>query len=139
MKIITKETIVPTQGNCQIVNVTDIAGRQLADSKLKNGNCTVFIIGSTASVTTIEYEPGLMQDFPKLMDKLIPAYSRYFHNDTWGDNNGHSHLRASLVGASVCIPFTDSALMLGTWQQIVLIDFDGRPRNRRLVIQLIGE
>ena len=106
---------------------------------MKEGNCSVFSIGSTASITTIEYEAGLLQDFPKIFDKLVPQYGKYKHNDTWGDHNGHSHIRSALVGTSFCVPFKNSELMLGTWQQIVLIDFDERPRSRRIAIQFIGE
>lgn len=139
MKVITLETVIPTQGNCHIINISDIVRNSLKGSKLKEGNCTVFSIGSTASITTIEYEGGLLQDFPKIMDKLVPQYGKYKHNDTWGDNNGHSHIRSALIGTSLCVPFKNSELMLGTWQQIILIDFDERPRSRRIAIQFIGE
>jgi secondary thiamine-phosphate synthase enzyme len=139
MKVITQETVIPTEGNCHIINISDIVRTSLKDSKLMEGNCTVFSIGSTASITTIEFEGGLLEDFPKIMDKLVPQFGKYKHNDTWGDNNGHSHIRSALLGASLCVPFKNSELMLGTWQQIVLIDFDERPRSRRMAIQFIGE
>lgn len=139
MKIITHETVIPTEGNCHIVNISETVRKFLKESKLKEGNCTVLSIGSTASVTTIEYEGGLLQDFPKTMDKLVPRLGKYKHNDTWGDHNGHSHIRSALVGTSFSVPFKDAELLLGTWQQIVLIDFDERPRSRRLAIQFIGE
>lgn len=139
MKILTKEITISTEGNCDIKNITDDVRRILIASKLLEGSCTVFSIGSTASVTTIEFEPGLIKDLPKTLEKLIPAYSKYHHNDTWGDNNGHSHLRSSIIGTSLNVPFTKGELILGTWQQIVLIDFDNRKRTRRIAVQLMGE
>ncbi|MBP9191122.1 MAG: secondary thiamine-phosphate synthase enzyme YjbQ [Ignavibacteria bacterium] len=139
MKIITKEMVISTEGNCDILNITDRVQSILKTSKLSQGNCCVFSIGSTASVTTIEYEPGLLKDFPKILDKLIPRFSKYSHNETWGDSNGHSHIRSAMIGTSLSVPFLKNDLILGTWQQIVLIDFDNRPRDRRLIVQLYGE
>lgn len=139
MKIITKEIIVATDGNCDIKNITDDVQEILTLSKLKEGSCNVFSIGSTASITTLEYEPGLIKDIPKVLEKLIPSFSKYHHNDTWGDNNGHSHIRSAIIGTSFNVPFVKGELILGTWQQIVLIDFDNRKRTRRVAIQLTGE
>jgi secondary thiamine-phosphate synthase enzyme len=139
MKIITKEILISTEGNCDIKNITESVQKIIKESKLKEGSCNVFSIGSTASITTIEYEPGLIKDLPKILDKLIPAYSKYYHNETWGDNNGHSHIRSSIVGTSLNVPFVKGELILGTWQQIVLIDFDNRKRSRRIAVQLTGE
>ncbi|MEO8209240.1 MAG: secondary thiamine-phosphate synthase enzyme YjbQ [bacterium] len=139
MKILTKEFTLTTKGNCDIKNITDDVRKVLKLSKLQEGGCTVFSIGSTASITTIEYEPGLLKDIPKVLEKLIPEYAKYYHNDTWGDGNGHSHIRSSIIGTSLCVPFLKGDLILGTWQQIVLIDFDNRKRTRRIVIQLFGE
>ena len=139
MKILTKEIVISTEGNCDIKNITDNVQNILSESKLKEGTCNVFSIGSTASVTTIEFEPGLLKDIPKVLDKLIPVYSKYHHNDTWGDNNGHSHIRSAIIGTSLNVPFTKGELILGTWQQIVIIDFDNRKRTRRIAIQLTGE
>lgn len=139
MKIQTRELIFKTKGNCDIINITDEVREQIKESKMKEGNCNVFSIGSTASVTTLEYEPGLLKDIPKILEKLIPAYAKYYHNDTWGDNNGHSHVRSAIIGTSFNIPFVKSELTLGTWQQIVIIDFDNRKRTRRITVQLIGE
>jgi secondary thiamine-phosphate synthase enzyme len=139
MKILTKEITVATEGNCDIKDITPEVQKILKNSKLQEGNCNIFSIGSTASITTIEYEPGLLKDIPKVLEKLIPAYSKYYHNDTWGDSNGHSHIRSSVFGTSLNVPFVKSELILGTWQQIVLIDFDNRKRTRRIAIQLIGE
>ncbi|HSV43009.1 MAG TPA: secondary thiamine-phosphate synthase enzyme YjbQ [Candidatus Bathyarchaeia archaeon] len=129
---------VSTQGNAQVINVTEEVAQQLSISGLKSGIVTVSVVGSTGAMTTCEFEPGLVQDIPELMDKLIPA-GRYHHDETWNDGNGHSHLRASLVGPSVTIPFVDGALALGPWQQLVFIDFDHRSRQRELVVQMVGE
>jgi len=139
MKIFTKEIIIPTEGNCDIKNITDDVLQIVTASKLQEGSCTVFSIGSTASITTIEYEPGLIKDIPKVLEKLIPAFSKYHHNDTWGDNNGHSHIRSAIIGTSFSVPFIKGELLLGTWQQIVLIDFDNKKRTRRVAVQIIGE
>jgi secondary thiamine-phosphate synthase enzyme len=138
MKILTKEMVVSTKGNCDVKDITDKVRSFLSESKLSEGSCLVFSIGSTAAITTIEFEPGLVKDIPKLMEKLIPQYQNYNHNETWGDGNGHSHLRSALVGTSFTVPFANSELLLGTWQQIVLIDFDNRERKRRVAVQLTG-
>ena len=139
MKVITNEIIKETEGNCDIVNITDEVIKLLSEANLNQGSCTVFSIGSTSGITTIEYEPGLVKDVPKLLDKLIPQYKNYHHNDTWGDGNGHSHLRSSLFKTSLTIPFNNGELYLGTWQQIVFLDFDNRNRTRRIIVQFIGE
>jgi secondary thiamine-phosphate synthase enzyme len=99
----------------------------------------VFVQGSTASVTTIEYEPGLMKDLPEFYEKIIPRKKGYAHDDTWGDANGYAHLRASLQGPSITIPFSNGELLLGTWQQIVFLEFDNRPRQRKVILQFVGE
>lgn len=138
MKIITRELIVSAGGNCDIKNISDEVQGIIKTSKLTEGSCNITSIGSTASVTTIEYEPALIKDFSKVLDKLIPAYSKYLHNDTWGDNNGHSHLRSSIIGTSINIPFIKGELLLGTWQQIIIINFDNKKRDRRVAVQLIG-
>jgi len=129
---------VSTRGNAQVINVTEEVAQQLSISGLKSGIVTVSVVGSTGAMTTCEFEPGLVKDISELMDKLIPA-GRYHHDETWNDGNGHSHLRASLIGPSVTIPFVDGALALGTWQQLVFIDFDHRSRQRELVVQMLGE
>ena len=139
MKIITKEHVFKTKGDCDVVNVTENVLSDLESTKLKNGNATVFVVGSTASISTIEYEPGLKRDLPEILDKLIPSKQKYHHNDTWGDHNGHSHLRSTLFGCSQTIPFVNGELLIGTWQQLVLIDFDERPRTRKVIVQLLGE
>jgi len=128
-----------TQGDCDIVDITDEIARELVKSRFKQGTVTIFSVGSTAAVTTCEYEPGLVGDIKDLFQALIPRNKSYKHNAAWQDGNGHSHLRASLLGASLTIPFTEAKLVLGTWQQVIFIDFDNRPRRREVVLQFIGE
>lgn len=108
-------------------------------SGLREGVVTVFVIGSTAAITTIEFEPGLRQDFPAALERLVPRNAEYVHERTWDDDNGHSHIRASMIGPSVSIPFVERRLMLGTWQQITLVECDTRPRQRTVVVQIMGE
>lgn len=139
MKIITQEITKNTKGNCDIIDLTGEISDVISKTGIKEGNCTVFSVGSTAGITTIEYEPGLLKDIPKLLDKLIPTAVRYNHDDTWGDGNGHAHLRSALFKTSLSIPIIKGELTLGTWQQIVLLDFDNRSRTRRIVIQVLGE
>jgi secondary thiamine-phosphate synthase enzyme len=139
MKIITQEIQKKTKGNCDIIDITGDINDILIKSGIKEGLCTAFSVGSTAGITTIEYEPGLLKDIPKLLDKLIPSAVRYNHDDTWGDGNGHSHLRSALFKTSLSIPIYKGELTLGTWQQVVFIDFDNRSRNRRIIVQIMGE
>ena len=139
MKIITENISVNTLGNTDMVDITKNVINLIDKYKMHEGNATVFVVGSTASISTIEYEPGLKKDMPRILEKLIPSNQRYHHNDTWGDNNGHAHIRAAIIGCSKTIPFVNGELLLGTWQQLVLIDFDDRPRVRKVVIQLNGE
>jgi secondary thiamine-phosphate synthase enzyme len=138
--MITTDSIdLSTKGHCDIVDITLPLEQQLAKSSINDGLATVFVTGSTAGVTTIEYEPGLLADLKDAWQRLVPEDIPYAHNRAWGDGNGHSHVRASLLGASLAIPFHNKKLALGTWQQVVLIDFDNRPRQRKLVVQLMGE
>ncbi len=139
MKILTEQIQVNTNGNCDIVDITREVREILHESKFKQGSVNVSVVGSTASISTIEYEPGLKRDLPELLDKLIPSVKRYHHNDTWGDHNGHAHLRSAIIGTSKTFPFVNGDIMLGTWQQIVLIDFDNRTRQRKIIIQITGE
>jgi secondary thiamine-phosphate synthase enzyme len=139
MKIINETIRLHTKGNPDLINITDKVTHLLESSKLKKGLVTVFIIGSTAAITTFEYEPGLIQDVEELYDKIIPQSKHYHHDDTWGDANGFSHLRSSLQGPSLSIPFDEGRLLLGTWQQVVLAEFDNRPRDRKVIVQIIGE
>jgi secondary thiamine-phosphate synthase enzyme len=129
---------VQTKGNCQVVDLTPDVRSALADSGVADGAAVLFNIGSTAGITTIEYEPGLVNyDMAALFEKIAPANGHYEHEKTWHDDNGHAHVRAGLLGPSLSVPIVDGELTLGTWQQIVLIDFDTRPRIRTVVCQII--
>ena len=139
MTVITKSITFKTKGNCDMIDITTQVADEVKQSEVNNGAVTLFISGSTAGITTIEYESGLLGDFRNMWDKVIPQNIPYEHNKTWGDGNGHSHVRASMLGASLTIPFAGKRLVLGTWQQIVFIDFDNRSRSRELVLQIMGE
>jgi len=139
MEVITEKITVSTKGNTDILDITRKVSDLVAKHKLKDGNVTVFVAGSTAGITTVEYEPGLIKDLPEAFERVAPTGRRYHHDATWGDDNGYAHVRASLLGPSLTVPFHNGDLLLGTWQQIVLIDFDNRPRERSLVVQLVGE
>lgn len=138
MAVFTEYINFSSKGNAHIVDITPQISDRLRSLPINGGIVTVSAIGSTASITTCEYEPGLVQDIPEIFNKLIPKGS-YNHDRTWGDGNGHSHLRASLVGPSITVPFKDKDLILGTWQQVIFIDFDNRHRERKVVLQFIGE
>lgn len=139
MTIVNDSLSIETRGDSDMIDLTDRLTLLLQKHRLKIGHMIVFVPGSTAGITTIEYEPGLKKDFSLLMERLIPRNARYFHEETWNDGNGHSHVRASLLGPSITIPFGAGKLLLGTWQQVVLVDYDNRPRSRDLVIQFVGE
>ncbi len=139
MKIITKEIRLSTQGNPDLINITGKISDILAASKLKQGNLLVFVVGSTAAITTFEYEPDMIRDMKDLYEKIVPSDKSYAHDETWGDANGFSHLRAALQGQSLTIPFEKGQLCLGTWQQVVLAEFDNRPRDRRIIVHMLGE
>lgn len=137
--ILTKHLLVSTKGNTDIVDITANCQSVLKGAKLTKGVMTVFNPGSTGSLTTIEYEPNLVKDFKEALEILAPSDKTYQHAKTWNDDNGSSHVRSSLMGPSISVPFEDGELSLGTWQQIVFCDFDTRPRKRQLIIQIIGE
>ena len=139
MQIHTDTIREKTQGHCDIVDITAKVKDALARHNIRRGLATLFVSGSTASLTTIEYESGVLQDLKELLEKFIPSDRRYHHDDRWGDDNGYSHLRASLLGPSLQVPIDGGDLLLGTWQQIVLLDFDNRPRTRDIVLQIMGE
>ncbi len=139
MPIKTEKISLTTQGFTDILDITPQISQALKQVGMQNGNVTIFVSGSTAGVTTIEYEPGLLQDIPAAFEKLAPLQAHYQHNETWGDGNGYAHVRAALLGPTLVVPFAHSELMLGTWQQVVLIDFDNRPRRREVVLQFMGE
>ncbi|HEY7716742.1 MAG TPA: secondary thiamine-phosphate synthase enzyme YjbQ [Candidatus Binatia bacterium] len=134
-----KKITEKTAGFCDIVDITAKVRQQLGKEKIDNGLATLFVSGSTAALTTIEHEPGLVQDLKEFVEKLLPSDRRYHHDDRWGDDNGFSHVRASLFGPSLAIPIEHGRLCLGTWQQIVLLDFDNRTRTREITIQFMGE
>jgi secondary thiamine-phosphate synthase enzyme len=139
MTVVTKDITLQSRGNCDIIDITSQVANNVKESGINSGIVTLFIVGSTAGITTIEYEPNLLSDFKNMWDRVIPQNIPYEHNKTWGDGNGHSHVRASTLGASLIIPFVNKKLTLGTWQQIVLVDFDNRPRSRKITIQILGE
>lgn len=138
--MITQIFDVRTSGSgADIKDITGQVRETVRGSGLSEGQALVFIPGSTAAVTTIEYEPGLLSDLPDVLNRLVPENARYKHDDTWGDGNGYAHVRAAMIGASLTVPFRRGELMLGTWQQIVVLDFDNRPRSRNVVVQVSGE
>ncbi|MBU1319727.1 MAG: secondary thiamine-phosphate synthase enzyme YjbQ [candidate division Zixibacteria bacterium] len=130
---------VDTKGDGDILDLTQQVSESVNKSGISSGIVTVFVPGSTAGITTIEFEPGLQKDLPEFFEKIIPRNKTYHHDETWGDGNGFSHLRAALVGPSLTVPVVSGKLILGTWQQIVLLDFDNRSRQREIVVQVIGE
>jgi secondary thiamine-phosphate synthase enzyme len=136
-KVVTTSFEVETERENQMVDIT--ARVRAAASALSEGLATVFVVGSTAAVVTIEYEPGLVKDFPAMLERVAPKGVAYEHHRKWHDENGHSHVKASLLGPSLSIPFVDGELVLGEWQQVVLVELDIRPRTRKVVVQLIGE
>jgi len=136
--VISERIKLSTKGNAEIIDITDQVSGKLSKLKIKDGIVNISVVGSTSALTTCEYEPGLVQDLKDLFNKIIPPGS-YNHDQAWGDGNGHSHLRSSLLGPSVTFPFNDKKLILGRWQQIIYIDFDNRPRQREIVLQFVGE
>jgi secondary thiamine-phosphate synthase enzyme len=139
MKIVSDRIKLSTTGNGTLINISGQLAQIVDQSKLKTGNVTVFVVGSTAGITTLEYEPGLNRDILEFYDKLAPENKSYHHDATWGDANGFSHVRAAFTGPSLTIPFEQGQLLLGTWQQVVLAEFDNRPRERTIVVHIIGE
>lgn len=137
--VVTQSIELETRGHADMIDITDAVAETVRDSGLSAGIVTVFCPGSTGAITTIEYESGALADLERLFDEIVPADRHYAHNERWGDGNGHSHVRAALLGPSVSIPFAGGGLQLGTWQQIVFCDFDNRPRSRRLLAQIVGE
>ncbi|MGA2679985.1 MAG: secondary thiamine-phosphate synthase enzyme YjbQ [Sedimentisphaerales bacterium] len=138
--VITKKIQVSTNGNSEVLDLTPQAVKAVAESGVSTGTATFFVIGSTAAITTTEYEPGLVNhDIKAAFERIAPKNARYEHEETWHDDNGHSHVCASLLGPSLTVPIVDGKLTLGTWQQIILIDFDTRSRSRQVIYQIIGE
>ncbi len=139
MAVITKSIRLRTQGETDLIDITAEVEEKVRESEISSGIVTVFIPGSTAGVTTIEFEGGAIRDFREAIDRIAPRNIHYHHDARWGDGNGYSHVRAALQGASLTVPFSSSELLLGTWQQIIVVDFDNRPRTRDVILQIIGE
>ena len=139
MSVKTYRERIKTRGNTEILDISSLAAKAVQSSGLKQGTVTIFVPGSTAAITTIEYESGVIQDLRAAIQRLIPDSIHYDHDRRWGDGNGYSHVRAALMKPDLTVPFEDSTLLLGTWQQLVLIDFDNRPRTREVIFQILGE
>jgi secondary thiamine-phosphate synthase enzyme len=137
--IYTGEISLKTQGDGEIIDITPKVRKHLTDSGINNGVVTLFVTHSTVGITTVEYEPGLIEDLGKLWERIAPENVPYAHDARWGDGNGYAHVRASLLGASFIVPFSNNELSLGTWQQIIIVDFDNRPRTRTIIVQVMGE
>jgi secondary thiamine-phosphate synthase enzyme len=137
--IVTKTLSFQTKGENDILDITDKVNNSINSTKMKNGIVTIFVPGATGALTTIEYEPGLLMDFPNTLEKIAPKNQSYEHEKRWHDGNGHSHVKASLIGPSITVPFVNKKLTLGTWQQIVFLELDARSRHRKIVLQIIGE
>jgi len=138
MPVVTEYIQLTTKGHADVIDITPKVNQKLKSAGIKSGIVNIHVIGSTGALTTCEFEPGLVQDIKDMFDKIIPQ-GHYNHDRAWGDGNGHSHLRSSLVGPSLTLPFKDRELVLGTWQQVIFIDFDNRPRQRKIVLQFLGE
>ena len=139
IKVLSGTIPVQSKGFNDIIDMTVFIRDFVDNNNLQEGQLLVFINGSTAAISSIEYEPGLLQDLPAMLEKIAPMYQRYRHDDTWHDGNGYAHLRSTLIGPSLTVPVTEGRLLLGTWQQIILIDFDNSPRNRKVFLQFVGE
>jgi secondary thiamine-phosphate synthase enzyme len=139
MKIVNETITLNTKGSGDLADITAQVSHAIEATKLSRGIVTVFVVGSTAAITTFEYEPGMIRDMQEMYEKLVPSSRHYHHDETWGDANGFSHLRAALQGPSLTVPFAEGKLALGTWQQVVLAEFDNRPRRRSIVVQVMGE
>lgn len=139
MTVTTKQLSINTRGEGDILDVTEDVAEAVVESSLKNGVVTIFVPGSTAALTTIEYEPGLLKDLPSTLERVAPKRLEYEHERRWHDGNGHSHVKASIIGPSLTVPFVNGRLTLGTWQQIVFLELDVHNRSRQLILQIIGE
>ena len=130
---------IKTRGDCDIIDITQEVAQRIGESGISDGTVTIFVAGSTAGLSTIEFERGVLSDLQAMWDRLVPSDIPYRHDAAWGDGNGHSHVRSTMLGPSLVVPFVKKRLTLGTWQQIVLVDFDNRPRSRDIVVQVMGE
>ena len=139
MGVYSDQINIKTDGEVDIIDITDEIQKSIDKSKLKDGIICIFVPGSTGTLTTIEYEPGLKKDLPQALEKIAPKGIYYNHHETWHDDNGHSHVRASLMGPSITVPFRNKKLIHGTWQQIVFVELDTSPRTREIIVQIVGE
>ncbi len=139
MEVKTFSFIINTNAGTEIIDITGEVQKILSDSNFTEGSALIFAPGSTAGISTIEYESGLLRDYPEFLEKIIPSNKSYSHDNTWHDGNGYSHIRSTLQGASFTVPFSGGRLLLGTWQQIILLDFDNKPRARKVIVQLTGK
>ena len=139
MTVVSKSIEIRSKGENDMINLTDQISEFVGNSRIPNGIVTIFVSGSTGSITTIEFEPGLIKDFPEMLSRIAPKDLDYGHEKMWHDGNGHSHVKSSLVGPSLTVPFSNGEILLGTWQQIVFLELDTRARTRNLVLQIIGE
>ncbi|WP_455364979.1 secondary thiamine-phosphate synthase enzyme YjbQ [[Eubacterium] cellulosolvens] len=139
MNIKTRKFKIISKREGEIIDVTDKVQDAVRGSGIKNGVVTIFVAGSTGALTTIEYEPGLLYDFPSMLERVAPKGITYEHEKRWHDGNGHSHVRASLIGPSLTVPFIDGSLCLGTWQQIIFMEMDNRGRSREIILQILGD
>ncbi len=139
MGVYCDEINIETNGETDIVDITSKVQKVITMSKIRNGIVCIFVPGSTGTITTIEYEPGLMKDLPRALDKIAPKNIHYEHHETWHDDNGHSHVKASIMGPSSTFPIKNAKLIHGTWQQLVFIELDTRPRNRNIIVNIVGE
>ncbi len=139
MSVVSVNKSVNSRGDNHVIDITSEVATAIATEGIDSGIATVFVTGSTAGITTVEFEPGLVHDLDAAFDRLFPRALEYRHHERWEDDNGHSHVRASILGPSLTVPFRNGELMLGTWQQIILVDFDTRPRTREYVIQILGD
>jgi secondary thiamine-phosphate synthase enzyme len=139
MKVVSDTIKLQTKGEGDMIDMTSQLSDIVKESKIKNGTVTIFVSGSTAAVTTIEYESGLIHDFPEMLSRIVPKDLEYEHDNTWHDGNGHSHIRSSLIGPNITIPIIHGKLTLGTWQQVVLLEMDTRSRDRTVILQIMGQ
>lgn len=139
MKVVSDTIKLQTKGEGDMIDMTSQLSNIVKESKIKNGTVTIFVSGSTAAVTTIEYESGLIHDFPEMLSRIVPKDLEYEHDNTWHDGNGHSHIRSSLIGPNITIPIIHGKLTLGTWQQVVLLEMDTRSRDRTVILQIMGQ
>ena len=139
MSTISKTIRINTKGNCDMIDITERVAKEISGSDIRDGLATIFITGSTAGITTIEFEGGVLNDYEDMWERNVPSSIAYQHDQRWGDGNGYSHVRASVQGPSLVVPFANKKMMLGTWQQIVVVDFDNRARSREIVLQLLGD